>query len=120
MTIAEALAPAGYVSGAFGKWHLGHRPQFLPTRQGFSTYWGIPYSNDMDFAGGPDYREKAQADPRFQADPARSRRQGVSPVSPASPDGRRDASHGRSATRIALRPYRMVLTQCGNDLLFDG
>jgi len=69
ITIAEALAKAGYVSGAFGKWHLGHLPQFLPTRQGFATYWGIPYSNDMDFEGGPDYREEAWKDARFQANP---------------------------------------------------
>ena len=31
-----------------GKWHLGHLPQFLPTTQGFDSYFGIPYSNDMD------------------------------------------------------------------------
>jgi arylsulfatase A-like enzyme len=71
ITIAEALAPAGYVSGAFGKWHLGHLPRYLPTRQGFSTYWGIPYSNDMDkVPGSPDYRAEARADSRWQADPA--------------------------------------------------
>lgn len=71
ITIAEALAPAGYVSGAFGKWHLGHLPRFLPTRQGFETYWGIPYSNDMDkVTGSPHHRREAQADPRWQADPA--------------------------------------------------
>jgi arylsulfatase A len=71
ITIAEALAEAGYVSGAFGKWHLGHLPQFLPTRQGFATYWGIPYSNDMDkVEGSPDHRAEARADPRWQADPA--------------------------------------------------
>jgi arylsulfatase A len=71
ITIAEALGKAGYVSGAFGKWHLGHLPQFLPTRQGFETYWGIPYSNDMDkVPGSPDYREMAKADPRWQASPA--------------------------------------------------
>jgi arylsulfatase A len=71
ITIAEALAKAGYVSGAFGKWHLGHLPQYLPTRQGFATYWGIPYSNDMDeVPGSPDYRAGARADPRFQANPA--------------------------------------------------
>ena len=46
-TIAEVLEPAGYVSGCFGKWHLGHHPEFLPTNQGFSIYSGIPYSNDM-------------------------------------------------------------------------
>jgi arylsulfatase A len=69
ITIAEALADAGYVSGAFGKWHLGHLPQYLPTRQGFATYWGIPYSNDMDkVPGSPDHRAAAQADARWQAD----------------------------------------------------
>jgi arylsulfatase A-like enzyme len=71
VTIAEALADAGYVSGAFGKWHLGHLPQYLPTRHGFSTYWGIPYSNDMDkVPGSPPHRAEARADPRWQADPA--------------------------------------------------
>ena len=30
-----------------GKWHLGHRPQYLPGKQGFDEYFGIPYSNDM-------------------------------------------------------------------------
>ncbi|MDH4239709.1 MAG: sulfatase-like hydrolase/transferase, partial [Phycisphaerae bacterium] len=29
------------------KWHLGHHPQFLPTRHGFDDYFGLPYSNDM-------------------------------------------------------------------------
>ena len=48
LTIPEVLAGAGYISGMAGKWHLGHQPAFLPTRQGFSSYFGIPYSNDMD------------------------------------------------------------------------
>ena len=48
VTLAEALHARGYVSGCFGKWHLGHLPQFLPTSNGFDTYFGIPYSNDMD------------------------------------------------------------------------
>jgi arylsulfatase A-like enzyme len=30
-----------------GKWHVGDQPEFLPTRQGFDHYFGIPYSNDM-------------------------------------------------------------------------
>lgn len=47
ITIAETLKSAGYATGCFGKWHLGDQPQFLPTAQGFDTYFGIPYSNDM-------------------------------------------------------------------------
>lgn len=46
-TIAEALKPNGYATACIGKWHLGHLPQFLPTNQGFDSYFGIPYSNDM-------------------------------------------------------------------------
>jgi arylsulfatase A len=46
-TIAELLKAAGYATGIFGKWHLGDQPQFLPTRQGFDDYFGIPYSDNM-------------------------------------------------------------------------
>ena len=48
VTIADMLKTAGYATACIGKWHLGHRPPFLPTRQGFDTYFGIPYSNDMN------------------------------------------------------------------------
>ena len=47
LTIAEILKTRGYATGIFGKWHLGHLPQFLPTKHGFDEYLGIPYSNDM-------------------------------------------------------------------------
>jgi len=47
-TIAEVLKSAGYATGMVGKWHLGHLPQYLPTEHGFDSYYGIPYSNDMD------------------------------------------------------------------------
>ena len=47
MTIAEVLKQKGYATGMAGKWHLGHHPQFLPVRQGFDEYFGLPYSNDM-------------------------------------------------------------------------
>ncbi len=46
-TIAEVLKTRGYATAIFGKWHLGHWPQFLPTRHGFDHYFGLPYSNDM-------------------------------------------------------------------------
>jgi arylsulfatase A-like enzyme len=47
-TVAQALKTRGYRTICIGKWHLGHLPQFLPTRRGFDEYLGIPYSNDMD------------------------------------------------------------------------
>ena len=47
ITIADILKARGYACACIGKWHLGHLPQFLPTRQGFDYYFGLPYSNDM-------------------------------------------------------------------------
>ena len=41
------LKSIGYVTGIFGKWHLGHHKKFLPLQQGFDEYFGLPYSNDM-------------------------------------------------------------------------
>jgi arylsulfatase A-like enzyme len=49
VTLAEALREVGYATGIVGKWHLGHLPEYLPTRHGFDSWFGIPYSNDMDW-----------------------------------------------------------------------
>ena len=53
VTIAERMKALGYATQCIGKWHLGDQPEFLPTRQGFDHYLGLPYSNDM--------QKKAQA-----------------------------------------------------------
>jgi arylsulfatase A len=47
VTIADLLQKEGYATGIFGKWHLGDQPEFLPTRQGFGEFFGIPYSHDI-------------------------------------------------------------------------
>jgi arylsulfatase A len=47
VTIAEMLKTVGYKTKAVGKWHLGDELKYLPTNQGFDSYYGIPYSNDM-------------------------------------------------------------------------
>lgn len=60
-TIADHLRTQGYATACFGKWHLGSLPEVLPTRNGFDTYVGIPYSNDMNH---PDNKGK----PKMGAD----------------------------------------------------
>lgn len=47
ITIAEMLKSRGYSTTCIGKWHLGDYLDVLPTNQGFDSYYGIPYSNDM-------------------------------------------------------------------------
>ena len=47
ITLAELLKQRGYATACIGKWHLGDQPPFLPTRQGFDLFFGLPYSNDM-------------------------------------------------------------------------
>ena len=55
VTLAEVLRDRGYATAAIGKWHLGHLPAYLPTAHGFDTYFGIPYSNDMDLVSELSY-----------------------------------------------------------------
>ncbi len=47
MTLAEVASGAGYKTILLGNWHLGSRPQFLPTEQGFDDFYGIPFSHDV-------------------------------------------------------------------------
>jgi len=54
ITIADVLKGQGYATACVGKWHLGHLPEFLPTSNGFESYFGLPYSNDMDGIKGKD------------------------------------------------------------------
>ncbi len=60
-TIADHLKTLGYATACVGKWHLGHLPELLPRQQGFDSYYGIPYSNDMNH---PDNKGK----PRLPSD----------------------------------------------------
>ena len=69
-TLADHLKSQGYATACFGKWHLGHHPEVLPTSNGFDTYYGIPYSNDMNHPdnkgkpkGGPDGMDILWKDP---------------------------------------------------------
>jgi arylsulfatase A-like enzyme len=63
-TIAELLKPQGYVTGQFGKNHLGDRNEFLPTVHGFDEFFGNLYHlNAEEEPELPDYPK----DPKFKA-----------------------------------------------------
>jgi arylsulfatase A len=47
VTIAQLVKQERYATAMYGKWHLGHLPQYLPTSRGFDEWFGLPYSNDM-------------------------------------------------------------------------
>ena len=57
-TLGDHFKANGYATACIGKWHLGYQPEVLPRAQGFDSYYGIPYSNDMNY---PDNKGKAKA-----------------------------------------------------------
>ena len=64
-TIAELLKPLGYVTGQFGKNHLGDKDEFLPTNHGFDEFFGSLYHlnaeeepEDPDYPKDPMFRER--------------------------------------------------------------
>lgn len=78
-TVAELLKPLGYVSGQFGKNHLGDKDEFLPTNHGFDEFFGNLYHlNAEEEPENPDYPK----DPNFR------RRFGPRGVIRSSSDGR--------------------------------
>ena len=69
-TMGDYFKSLGYATACFGKWHLGHHQETLPVSNGFDTYYGIPYSNDMNYPdnkgkpkGGADGMDILWADP---------------------------------------------------------
>jgi arylsulfatase A-like enzyme len=59
-TFAEVLKTRGYVTGIFGKWHLGYNVQFNPAKQGFDEFRGyvsgnVDYHSHIDGAGFDDW-----------------------------------------------------------------
>src|SRR6478752_4055117 len=64
-TIAELLKPLGYVTGQFGKNHLGDRDEYLPTNHGFDEFFGNLYHLNAeeepelpDYPKDPNFRKK--------------------------------------------------------------
>ena len=61
-TFAEAIKAAGYVTGMFGKWHVGYQTKFNPINQGFDEYIGyvsgnVDYHSHIDQEGYEDWWE---------------------------------------------------------------
>ncbi len=83
ITIADLLRDMGYATACIGKWHLGDQLPFLPTSQGFDSYFGIPYSNDMGPVG----------------DGARSNLGQPLPNPKRKPDGSLVSDHGETGIR---------------------
>src|SRR5208282_1579499 len=62
----ELLKPEGYVTGQFGKNHLGDRNEFLPTVHGFDVFFGNLYHlNAEDEPEHPDYPKNVEFKLRF-------------------------------------------------------
>ncbi|WP_373958565.1 arylsulfatase [Vibrio gigantis] len=62
-TLPEILKTMGYVTGQFGKNHLGDRDEFLPTMHGFDEYWGWLYHlNAMEYTEDPDWPKDGSLD----------------------------------------------------------
>jgi arylsulfatase A-like enzyme len=78
-TLAELLKPHGYVSGQFGKNHLGDRDEFLPTNHGFDEFFGNLYHLNA---------EEAPEDPDYPKDPDFAKRFGPRGVIRSFADGR--------------------------------
>jgi arylsulfatase A-like enzyme len=64
-TIAELLKPLGYVTGQFGKNHLGDKDEFLPTMHGFDEFFGNLYHlnaeeepENVDYPKNPEFKKK--------------------------------------------------------------
>lgn len=73
--LPQVLKPAGYVSGIFGKWHLGFRKEYFPTRRGFDEFIGflagnIDYFSHSDRLNNPDLWKNEQPfkDDRYMTD----------------------------------------------------
>ncbi len=60
-TIAELLKPMGYMTGQFGKNHLGDRDEHLPTNHGFDEFFGNLYHlNAEDEPENEDYPNRSR------------------------------------------------------------
>jgi arylsulfatase A-like enzyme len=77
ITIAEMLKGKGYKTACYGKWHLGDNAAYLPTKQGFDEYFGIPYSNDMYISNGQPFSASIQFNVNYTIQKAKAEQEFV-------------------------------------------
>jgi len=70
ITIAEVLRDAGYVTAAFGKWHLGTPKQSLPKAQGFDYFYGSTSAHTYFLPGNYNAEDELLA-PVFESTPTK-------------------------------------------------
>ena len=119
MTIAEILKSCGYATAIVGKWHLGDAPEFLPTRHGFDSWFGLPYSNDM-WPYHPKVVERDGDDERKQAARKRARYTGYAQSDQTYPlDWFPPLPLMRNEEVVELNPKQELLTQTYTDEAID-
>ena len=95
-TLAELLKPHGYMTGQFGKNHLGDLDEHLPTAHGFDEFFGSLYHlNASDEPEHPDYPK----DPEFQKRSGRAASCTPLPTAASRTPGRSPRSGWRPSTR---------------------
>ena len=100
-TLAELLKPLGYVTGQFGKNHLGDRNEFFPTVHGFDEFFGNFYHlNAEQEPENPDYPK----DPKFKAKFGPRGVYHCFATDKDDPDGRPALRQGRQAEVPGHRP----------------
>ena len=105
ITVAELLKKADYSTKIIGKWHLGDHEEFLPTKQGFDEFFGIPYSNDM----WPYYYGHKGNHPRLVEQQERAKKVGYAP--PKKEFKFPDMPLMRDDKAIEVNPDQTVLTK---------
>lgn len=90
-TLAALLKPFGYLTGQFGKNHLGDRDEFLPSNHGFDEFFGNLYHLNA---------EEAPEDPDYPKDPDLHVRYGPRGVIRSYADGRVEDSGPLTVKRM--------------------
>lgn len=98
-TIAEYLKTKGYMTGQFGKNHLGDRDEFLPTNHGFDEFFGNLYHLNAE-------EEPEHVD--YPKDPAFKERFGPRGVIKSSADGQIEDTGPLTRKRMETVDYEVT------------